>query len=232
MTETPDTDTDTTNPQPRRTPWRETKPAGPTNPDPTTPPSEVFFAVGRIVGAHGIRGEAKMEIFTDDPDHLLNLRRVYFDDDPTPRRLSGVRFHARQALLTFPEITDRDAADALRGTVVRIAGTQARPPEEGEFYHYQLIGLAVEDESGVPLGTLTEILEAGEVDTYVVRDDAGHEHLFPALKEVVLDINPAENRVVVRPLVWETETLPKPPKPDRPPRPRKARRPRRGPALS
>jgi 16S rRNA processing protein RimM len=228
MTDTPDAGT----PERPRTPWREVKPPGPTNPDPTTPPAEVFFAVGRIVGAHGIRGEAKMEIFTDNPDHLLDLRRVYFDDDPTPRRLTGVRFHARQALLTFPDISDRDAAEALRGTIVRISGSQAKPPAEGEFYHYQLIGLAVQDEAGNPLGTLTEILEAGEVDTYVVRDEDGGEQLFPALKDVVLDISPAENRVVVRPLVWEVDIPRKPRKPDRPPRPRKARRPKAGPTPS
>jgi 16S rRNA processing protein RimM len=219
--ENPETTNTNTTPQRPRTPWRDTKPAGPTNPDPTTPPEQVFFAVGRIVGAHGIRGEAKMEIFTDDPDHLLDLRRVYFDDDPTPHRLSGIRFHARQALLTFPDITDRDAAEALRGTVIRISGSQAKPPEEGEFYHYQLIGLSVYDEAGTPLGTLTEILEAGEVDTYVVRDGEGQEHLFPALKEVVLDINPAEDRVIVRPLVWEDTTPRKQRDPNRPRRPRK-----------
>ena len=222
MNETPDTSTADT-PRPR-TPWRDAKPAGPTNPDPTTPPEQVFFAVGRIVGAHGIRGEVKMVIFTDDPDHLLDLRRVYFDDDPTPRRLSNIRFHARQALLTFPEITDRDAADALRDTIVRISGSQAKPPAEGEFYHYQLIGLSVYDEAGVPLGTLTEILEAGEVDTYVVRDGDGNEHLFPALKDVVLDINPAENRVIVRPLVWEDDRPRKQRDPNRPRRPRKSTR--------
>jgi 16S rRNA processing protein RimM len=224
VTETPDTATNDDAPQRPRTPWREAKPVGPTNPDPTTPPEQVFFAVGRIVGAHGIRGEAKREIITDDPDHLLNLRRVYFDDDPTPRRLSNVRFHARQALLTFPEITDRDAAEALRGTIVRISGSQARPPEEGEFYHYQLIGLSVYDEAGSPLGTLAEILEAGEVDTYVVRDGDGNEQLFPALKDVVLHINPAEDRVVVRPLIWEVDMPRRPRNPDRPPRPRKAKR--------
>ena len=163
------------------------------------------LAVGRIVGAHGIRGEVKLEIMTDDPDQLPELRRVYFDDDPTPRRLAGARFHGRQALLTFPEITDRDAADALRGTIIRIAGTQAKPPAEGEFYHYQLIGLSVYDESGELLGKLAEIVPAGEVDVYVVRDRRGKEQLFPALKEVVLEIDPAADRVVVRPQEWEDE---------------------------
>jgi 16S rRNA processing protein RimM len=168
-------------------------------------PEEVFLAVGRVVGAHGIRGEVKIEVFTDDPDQLPDLRRVYFDDDLTPRRLTGVRFHGRQALLTFPDITDRDAAEALRGTTIRISGSQIRPPSEGEFFHYQLIGLSVYDESGAVLGRLAEIITAGEVDVYVVRDRQGREQLFPALKDVVLEIDPQADRVVVRPQVWEDE---------------------------
>lgn len=167
------------------------------------PPSAVFLSIGRVVGAHGIKGEVKLEIYSDDPDQIKDLRRVYFNDDPTPQRLSAVRFHGRQALLTFPGITDRDAADALRGTIVRISGTQARPLPEGEFYLYQLVGLTVFDEAGTELGTLAEIIQAGEVDVYVVRDVAGKEQLFPALKEVVLDIDPQARRMVVRPLEWE-----------------------------
>jgi 16S rRNA processing protein RimM len=170
------------------------------------PPSEVFFSIGRVVGAHGIRGEVKLEIYSDDPDQLADLRRVYFNDDPTPRRLTNVRFNGRQALLTFPDITDRDAADALRGTIVRISGTQARPLEEGEFFLYQLIGLRVVDESGAEFGKLTDIIEAGEVDVYVVRDARGKEQLFPALKEVVLSIDPQAGRMVVRPQEWEDAT--------------------------
>jgi 16S rRNA processing protein RimM len=170
-----------------------------------TPPSEVSFAVGRIVGAHGVQGEVKMEIHTHFPQRLTDLRRVYFNDDPTPHRVSGVRFHANQALLRFPDITDRDAAQALRGTIVRIAGSQAKPLEEGEFYHYQLIGLAVYDEAGTLLGTLSDILEAGEVDVYVVRNAQRRELLFPALRDVVLEIDPGANRVVVRPQEWEAD---------------------------
>lgn len=146
-----------------------------------------------------------MEIYSDAPDRLLDLRRVYFDDDPTPHRVTKVRLHGRQALLTFPDVSDRDAADAMRGTVVRISGSQAKPLEDGAFYHYQLIGLSVFLESGEALGTLDEIIEAGEVDVYVVRDPAGKEHLFPALKDVVLDIDPAADRVVVRPQEWDDE---------------------------
>ena len=82
-------------------------------------------------------------------------------------------------------------------------GTQARPLPEGEFYLYQIIGLDVFDESGTGLGTLAEVIQAGEVDVYVVRDATGREQLFPALKEVVLDIDPKARRMVVRPQEWE-----------------------------
>lgn len=146
-----------------------------------------------------------MDIYSDDPDRLATLRRVYFDDDPTPRPLAGVRLHGRQALLRFAEITTRDAAEALRGTIVRVSGSQLRQLDSDEFFHYQLIGLSVYLESGAKVGTLTEIIESGEVDIYVVRDEQGHEQLFPALKSVVLEIDPPAGRVVVRPQEWDEE---------------------------
>jgi 16S rRNA processing protein RimM len=128
---------------------------------------------------------------------------VYFNDEPDPHPVRSSRFHGRQLLLTFDEINDRDAAEDLRGTTVRVSGSQLRPLPEGEFYHYQLIGLSVYVESGEKIGTLSEIIESGEVDVYVVRNRSGREQLFPALKEVVLDIDPAADRVVVRPQIWE-----------------------------
>jgi 16S rRNA processing protein RimM len=167
------------------------------------PPEAVYLAIGRIVGVHGVRGDLKMEIHTQHPERIPDLRRIYLNDDPTPVRLRGARLHAGQALLSLESITDRDAAEALRGSVVRISGSQARPLEEGEFYHYQLIGLQAVTEEGIALGELQEIIEAGEVDVYVVRDAAGKEHLFPALRDVVLEIDPAAKRLVVRPQQWE-----------------------------
>lgn len=152
-----------------------------------------------------MRGEAKMEIYSQHPERIPQLRRVYFNDDPAPVRLLGARLHGGQALLRLEGVVDRDAAEALRGTLVRISGSQAKPLEEGEFYHYQLIGLAVFLEDGTPLGELSEIIESGEVDVYVVRRPDGGEDLFPALHDVVLEIDPVGNRVVVRPQVWEDE---------------------------
>jgi 16S rRNA processing protein RimM len=146
-----------------------------------------------------------MDIFSDHPERVARIRRVYFNDNPEPRTVRSARFHGRQLLLTFDDVTDRNAAEDLRGTTVRVSGAQLRPLDDGEFYHYQLIGLSVYLESGEKIGALSEILETGEVDVYIVRDTAGREQLFPALKEVVLEIDPAADRVVIRPQVWEDE---------------------------
>jgi len=147
-----------------------------------------------------------MDILTDRPERITDLRRVYFDDDPTPVPLAGVRATPKQMLLRFPHINDRDAAAELRGTIVRVAGNQLPPLEDDAYYHYQLIDLEVFDEAGAPLGKLAQILSAGEVDVYVVRDRQGKEQLFPALKDVVLDIDIAAGRVIVRPPEWDDET--------------------------
>lgn len=147
-----------------------------------------------------------MDILTDRPERIADLRRVYFDDDPTPVPLAAVRSMPKQMLLKFPHINDRDAAAALRGTIVRVAGNQLPPLEDDVFYHYQLIDLDVFDEAGTPLGKLAQILSAGEVDVYVVRDQQGKEQLFPALKDVVIEIDIAAGRAVVRPPEWDDET--------------------------
>lgn len=162
-----------------------------------------MLAVGRIVAAHGVRGEVKMDIITDRPEEIPKLRRIYLNNDPTPRPIARARGTERQAILKINGVDTRDDAEALRGAIVRIRGNQFSPREDDSYYHYQLIGLSVFLEDGTPIGSLTEIIETGEVDVYVVRDESGREELFPALKDIVLEIDPPANRVVVRPLEYE-----------------------------
>jgi 16S rRNA processing protein RimM len=162
-----------------------------------------MLIIGRIVGLHGVRGEVKMDVYSDRPEEIPKLRRIYFDNDPTPHVIARPRGNERQAILKISGVDDRDAAEALRGTIVRVKGNQLAPREDGSFYHYQLVGLSVYLEDGTSIGKLAEVLETGEVDVYVVRDASGREQLFPALADVVLEIDPVADRVVVRPLEYE-----------------------------
>jgi 16S rRNA processing protein RimM len=174
-----------------------------TGPDPATPLSEVRLAVGTIIGTHGIRGELKILLTTDEPEHLTTVKRVYVGDEQHPRRVLSVRLHDRFALMRLKGVPTPEAGAAFRGQQVRIAGTDARPLAAGEFYLYQLIGLKVVDESGQPLGTVTDIMETGANDVLVVAPvDGGKEQLYPNHPDVVLEIKPEEGILVVRPLVY------------------------------
>lgn len=193
----------TSAPDRRPRPWRQKPGNTPDTLGADTPPQEALLVIGRIVGVHGIRGEVKMDIYSDRPEEVPKLLRVYFNDDPTPHIIMKVRQNGLRAVLKLDGIDTRDDAETLRGTIVRIRANQLKARDEDAFYHYQLIGLNVYHEDGTSIGTLAEIIETGEVDVYVVRNENSRDQLFPALKDVVLEINPAANRVVVRPLEYE-----------------------------
>lgn len=165
----------------------------------------MLLTIGYIVAAHGIRGEVKMRYVTDRPELLPEIDHVYFDDDPTPIPIEGARrgSDGKHAILKLGHVTTRNDAEALRGTVIRARGDQLPELEEGAFYYYQVLGLQTYTEEDELLGEVTEIIHAGEVDVYVVTDANGKQQLFPALPDVVLEINPSAGRMLVRPQTWE-----------------------------
>ena len=160
------------------------------------------LVVGTIVGPHGVRGEAKLRLITDAPEHLHAIKRVYLGEEIRPRRLLGVRLHAGQALLRIQGVTTPEAVAALRGQSVRIAGRDAQALAPGEFFLYQLIDLDVVDEAGTSLGRVTDVMETGAHDVLVVTPTEGPDLLLPNHPAVVLDVQPDEGRMVVRPLVY------------------------------
>jgi len=167
------------------------------------PLSEVRLAIGTIIGMHGTGGELKLRLATDEPDQLRRLKRIYVGDDPDPRRLLGVRFHKGMALIRIGGVTRPEHGESLRGQVVRISGRDARPLEPGEFYYYQVIGLTVFDELGEEVGVVSDIMETGANVVFVVTPNGGgKEILLPNIPDVVLDLRPAERRMVVRPQVY------------------------------
>jgi 16S rRNA processing protein RimM len=197
-------------PADRRSPRR--RPVGPrkqarlgdtAGPEPATPPEQARLTIGVIIGAHGVRGEAKVRLSTDEPEHLRTIERVWLGDEAAPRRLLGVRFQGDMALLRMQGITTPEAVADLRGAPIRIAGADARPLAEGEYFLYQLVGLEAFDEAGAPVGRVTDIIETGANDVLVLTPpDGGPDILLPHHPETVLDIRPAEGRMMVRRLVY------------------------------
>ncbi|MCC6791626.1 MAG: 16S rRNA processing protein RimM [Thermomicrobiales bacterium] len=161
------------------------------------------LTIGTIAGTHGVDGELKLRLATDDPDQLHRLKRIYIGDEPAPRRLRGVRFHQGMALIRISGVATAEQGRELFRQPVRIAGSDARPLEPGEFYYYQVVGIDAFDGAGARLGTVADILETGANDVFVIRPDGeGPEMLLPNIPDVILEIDPAGRRMVVRPLVY------------------------------
>ncbi|MGC4107744.1 MAG: ribosome maturation factor RimM [Thermomicrobiales bacterium] len=197
-------------PRPAANPRRRTAPrvkrlietAGPA---PTTPVNEVYLTEGVLAGSHGVRGEIKMRILTDQPDHLTTVTRVFIGEPPVPMRLLGVREHGDMLLIRLEGITTPEQAKELSGKAVKIAGSDARPLAEGEYFLFQLIGLTVQDEQGEAIGTVADLIETGAHDVLVITPSAGGQDiLIPNHPEYVLTMSPEEGLLVARLPVYDS----------------------------
>jgi 16S rRNA processing protein RimM len=161
----------------------------------------VRLTVGRLGGSHGVRGEIKMRILTDDPDNLGKVSTVYLGERDTPIALESIRFTNDGALVKLGGTDTPEDAAKLSGLAVKIAGSDARPLEEGEYFLFQLIGLKAELEDGTPAGTVTDLIETGAHDVLVIgqRPDSSDDLLVPNHPEFVRGIDPSNNRIVIRP---------------------------------
>jgi 16S rRNA processing protein RimM len=164
-------------------------------------PEPRYLVVGRILRPHGVRGELRVEVITGSPERL-NQHAYFFlaspDHPEAVRRypVEKMRLHRGRLLLKLGGCDDRNGADELRGMLVQIPIEEAAPLEEGEYYHFQLLGVRVETEDGEWLGQVVKVLETGANDVYVVRGSRG-EMLLPAVDELVLELDLESKRMVV-----------------------------------
>jgi 16S rRNA processing protein RimM len=123
---------------------------------------------------------------------------LYVDED-TPREMvvRDARPHRGRVLVTFEGVSDRDQADALRGSYLFVPASESPSLPEGEYWPHQLIGCDVVAEGRGSLGALTEVIHTPANDVWVVRGGDG-ETLVPALRDVVLEVDLQGRRIVVR----------------------------------
>ncbi len=162
--------------------------------------------LGRVAGAHGVRGEIRVRWLGDGPDTLLGAGELGLarePDDPAPRSYEvqqGGTGRAGEVRLKLRGVDDRDQAAELRGCFVTMDAASTPPLPEGEYYWYQLVGCRVETAAGEPVGTVRELLEAGAHDVLAVEGDDGRTRLIPTAREFLLEIDVEQARIVVRDL--------------------------------
>ncbi|MBF0143833.1 MAG: 16S rRNA processing protein RimM [Magnetococcales bacterium] len=114
-------------------------------------------------------------------------------------RLLGTRWQAGQVIARLEGISQREEANALKGNRVWVPRDELPPPEEDQYYWSDLIGCAVVDASGAPLGRVRSMMATGANDVLIVQGPEG-ERLFPFTKEVVPVVDIAGKRLQVTPL--------------------------------
>jgi len=159
--------------------------------------------LGVIVGAKGIRGEVKIKSFTEDPENIAAYGPLEDASGKTTFKVKVVGFSKGLPVARIAGISDRTAAEALKGTELYVARERLPETEDGEeYYHADLIGLAVFFRDGTKLGTIERVFDFGAGDMLDVRPDPTSSNvreavLVPFTAERVPVVDVAGGRVVV-----------------------------------
>lgn len=127
-------------------------------------PDDDRVVVGRVVAAHGIRGEISIEPLTDNPERFRPGSRVWLSRPGGPEReleILNVRPHRGRLLARLSELEDRDAAEELRDAEVFVRESDLPPAPEGSYYHFEIEGCRCRDIRLGSLGTVRRVLEDG-----------------------------------------------------------------------
>ncbi|MGE3075972.1 MAG: ribosome maturation factor RimM [Dehalococcoidia bacterium] len=160
-------------------------------------PRPGFTAVGRVLRPHALTGEIRVLAYSPTARNLQRGRPVY---------LSGVRRVVERArqdhehwILKIQGINNRNDVEDLRGELVEAADNDVQRDDDESYFIHELIGLKVVTTSGETLGNITEVLQTGANDVYVVKGD-GPEIMVPAIGGVIEAINVSAGVVSITPL--------------------------------
>ena len=156
------------------------------------------LCVGVITGASGLEGALRVKAFTEDPDGLDRLAALE-DADGRPLALSVRAVRKGVVIAKIEGVTDRDAAERLKGRRLYVPRAALPEPPADEFYHADLIGLRVERPDGVALGTVTAVHNYGAGDLLDVTCENGKAVVLPFTRDQVPVVDIAGGRVVVNP---------------------------------
>lgn len=153
------------------------------------------FKIGLIVKPHGIKGEMRVMPLTDDPARFKRLKKVIIKD--RIYGVSGARVATDAVYLSLSGITDRNAAELLRGEFLLIERTDAVPLEEFSYFISDIIGCKVVTENGAYLGKVTEVTSA-KTDYFTAVTESGKIFRFPFLKDMLLKVDIPAKTITVK----------------------------------
>ncbi len=155
------------------------------------------LVVGRIGRAHGVLGEATIEVQTDDPDIRFQVGNKLTLDDGRELTIRSSRWHNQILLLAFDGIADRNQIEELRDQLIS-SDVDLGLLAPGEYHFQQLIGCEVFQQSGELIGIVDEILKSPGQDLLSVSRAAGRV-LIPMVKQIIIEIDVLAKKIIVNP---------------------------------
>ncbi|MDR6992650.1 ribosome maturation factor RimM [Luteimonas sp. 3794] len=159
--------------------------------DPTRQPTRRMIQVGKVHGAFGVRGEVKLESFTEPRSAIFRYQPwVLRDARGIERECEGAkgRETPKGVVATLPGVEDRDGAEATRGLEVFVPREALPPPKPGEYYWVDLEGLRVRNVEGVDFGVVSHLFSTGANDVLVAQGD--RERMIPfVLPDYIVSID-------------------------------------------
>lgn len=153
--------------------------------------------IGEVLRPHGLSGEFRVYPVTNNPKRFLKLQEVILRHGKTNQRFKVIkaRLQMENVLLAVEGIDSPEQAEKYRGWEVRIDRSEVPPLKEG-WYYFELEGMQVY-QGEVLLGILSQVLETGANDVYIVKGNKGEEICVPALKSVVQHVDVPGKRMDV-----------------------------------
>jgi len=157
------------------------------------------FRVGVISSVHGVHGEAKVFVTSDDPKRFRDLKTVIAVGLHGSKvlELESVKFHKDMAICKFKGIDTPEEIRMYRGMDLMIDRKDAVPLKKDEHYIADLIGLDVVTDEGSPIGKVSDLYPTGANSVLVVKTPEGTEILLPYIDEFVRSIDTEEGKVTV-----------------------------------
>ncbi len=156
-----------------------------------------FICIGKIHRTHGIRGDVVLDPMTDFPERIRRGRSVFAGEEHKPLTIARVRQKPPYLLVGFKEIEDETQGADLRNQYLYVKTTDLPELPEGEYYYHQLIGLDAMNMAGERIGTLSEVLETGANDVYVIKKDDGGEELVPDVPQFIQKIDISGHKIYI-----------------------------------
>ncbi len=159
-----------------------------------------YLEIGKIVTTFGIDGRVKVYPWCDTPEFLAGFSTLYFDGGLTPLSVESAIVKKGMAIIKLAGINCLEDAQKLRNRVL-FASRDDMPLGEGEYFIQDLLGMTVVDaDTGEDYGVISDVLQPGANDVYIVSSPGKDDKLVPAIRDVVVQTDVEQQRMKIRPL--------------------------------